>query len=502
MVSEKKIGMSIALMVALSLFVGISFYLNTSHDDAFISFRYAENLIEGNGMVFNIGDRVEGYTNFLWIVLLSILMKAGFDIVMVSKVLGILSGVLTLCLIYRFSNREHGKGGFLNLMAVFFTAINVSFIYWDSSGLETNFFAFLVVWGVLRKIEESKGKEGLPASSILLALASMARPEGILVFGSLVLFETISSYREEKTFSPNLKALGLFLLVFLPYFFWRYHYFGYPLPNTFYAKTGGGLSQVRRGVIYTVGFLLLYGVLPFLPGILLFFKKVRKPWHILVLTVVILYTFYIITVGGDHMILYRFFVPILPLIFLLTQEGLRATHELFGLKRGTVVLTFLVLLCLTLIPYGSKQRGKNYALRDQIYTWIELGEWFRENASPDETIALGAAGAIPYYSGLRTIDYYGLIDTHIAHTESRYSGRGFAGHDKGDAKYLLSLKPDYIIPYPKLALEPAMKAEDLDKLFIHGPQRDVWNDPEFRENYEVMNARLEGGYVGFFKRKK
>jgi hypothetical protein len=498
---DKKTGVTIAFLAAIVIFAGLSFYLRTIHDDAFISFRYAKNLVEGNGLVFNIGERVEGYTNFLWIVLLSPFLAAGLDIIPVSQVLGVIFGGLTMLMIYRFSCRTDRTGGFTCLIAVAFLAVNLSFAYWDSSGLETHFFTFLVLWGVLRKIDEIRDQEKFPASSIILALASMARPEGLLVFGSVLLYETLDRLIRQRRFRPNLKAIGLFLLAFLPYYLWRYAYFGYPLPNTFYAKTGGGINQVRRGLLYTGGFLVMYGILPLLSGFLLLFRKERKSWHMMLVTVVTLYTLYIVFVGGDHMILYRFFVPLIPLIFLLAQEGFRSLPEITRLGRRSVAVIFIALLVLTLLPFGSRHRTKIYGMRDQIDCWIELGNWFGENAEPGEMIALGAAGAIPYYSGLRTIDYYGLVDIHIAHSESKHSGKGYAGHDKGDADYLLALEPDYIIPYPKLVAEPAMTAEDLKIQFRHGPQLDIWNHPEFQENYEVMNAKLESGYVGFFRRR-
>ncbi|MEZ4824399.1 MAG: hypothetical protein R2942_19210 [Ignavibacteria bacterium] len=49
-------------------------------DDAFISFRYVQNFVDGNGLVFNIGERVEGYANLLWVLILSVFVKMNFDI--------------------------------------------------------------------------------------------------------------------------------------------------------------------------------------------------------------------------------------------------------------------------------------------------------------------------------------------------------------------------------------------------------------------------------------
>jgi hypothetical protein len=502
MAVHKRNILQTALILGLAIFVGLSIYLNTSHDDAFISFRYVKNFVEGHGLVYNVGERVEGYTNFLWILLLSLFVKVGFDIVLVSKVLGILSGAMTIYLVYRFSVHLPGERGFYDLIAVYLLAVNLSFVYWDSSGLETNFFALLLTWGVLQKVREMDDEKAFPVSSLILAMASMARPEGILVFGLVIVFDTLSTLMEERTMRIDMRAVGLFLIIFLPYYIWRYAYYGYPLPNTFYAKTGGGLGQVRRGLVYAMSFFLLYNVLPLLPGGLLLLRRVRSRGHLLILFVVTIYTLYIIAVGGDHMILYRFFVPIIPLICLLTQEGLRTIPRLTGMSHRPTLAVVLGIIILTILPYGSQHRSKIEAMRKEIRTWIETGKWFHAHAYPGETLALGAAGAIPYYSGLRAIDFYGLIDTHIAHTASPHSGHGMAGHEKGDVGYLLSRHPDYIIPYPMLRSDEARTAQDLRNCFRHGTEIDIWKDPEFQQNYEVANARIREGFVGFFRRRE
>ncbi len=74
-----------------------------------------------------------------------------------------------------------------------------------------------------------------------------------------------------------------------------------------------------------------------------------------------------------------------------------------------------------------------------------MGLWFRENVPPDSLLATNTAGSVAYYSRLKTIDMLGLNDVHIAHREVKTLGKGFAGHEKGDGKYVLSRKPDYVM---------------------------------------------------------
>ena len=93
----------VILSVIVAIFVVHSLSLNFTQDNVFISYRYVKNFINGQGLVFNPGERVEGYTNFLWIILLSIFAKFGLDIEVVSKILGICSGCVALFLLYKIS---------------------------------------------------------------------------------------------------------------------------------------------------------------------------------------------------------------------------------------------------------------------------------------------------------------------------------------------------------------------------------------------------------------
>jgi arabinofuranosyltransferase len=85
------------LLLALGLFIAESSQLRPQIDDAFISYRYARNLVEGHGLVFNIGEYVEGYTNLLWTLLVAAAMSLGFGAVEAGHGLGFASGLAALC---------------------------------------------------------------------------------------------------------------------------------------------------------------------------------------------------------------------------------------------------------------------------------------------------------------------------------------------------------------------------------------------------------------------
>ena len=160
----------VALLVIMVIFVVHAQSLDFTQDDAFISFRYVENFLDGRGLVFNPGERVEGYTNFLWIMLLSLFAGLGVDVIVISKLLGLASGCVALLLLYKTStivflgdngSRGHARsireqaarqsrktiapGALFALAPPFLLALNGTFAYWSISGLETSLFTMAVV---------------------------------------------------------------------------------------------------------------------------------------------------------------------------------------------------------------------------------------------------------------------------------------------------------------------------------------------------------------------
>lgn len=169
------------------------------------------------------------------------------------------------------------------------------------------------------------------------------------------------------------------------------------------------------------------------------------------------YIIYLILVGGDWMIANRFFVPLLPLLYLLSAIGLiyaigkysseraqidiKKVHKVSGaLVIGLTITLFTVTIAL--LEYNQliiKDENARYEMQ-----WSMFGKWLKQNTDPKTVIAVGPAGKIPYYSELYTIDMWGLNNEYIAKTMSK---RLQAGHKKFDFEYVLSLNPEFIIGY-------------------------------------------------------
>lgn len=211
-------------------------------DDAFTSFRYAKNLINNYGLVYNQGEHVEGYTNFLWTLIIAIFMKIGFQPERLSQVLGTIFSGASIFLLFSLGCKILPKERLFNLISCVFLCANPCFAVWAVGGLEGPLFTFFILLATLRYFIEIKSKK-IPLSSIIFGLAALTRPEGILFFGITFLFQITLSLKD-KSFKNLILSFALFLSIFSPYYIWRYTYYGFPFPNTFYAKVGGGIFQM------------------------------------------------------------------------------------------------------------------------------------------------------------------------------------------------------------------------------------------------------------------
>jgi hypothetical protein len=90
---------------------------------------------------------------------------------------------------------------------------------------------------------------------------------------------------------------------------------------------------------------------------------------------------------------------------------------------------------------------RRFQAREATQARVTLGRWLGEHLPPDTFIAVDAAGQIPYYSGLRALDMFGVNDEHTAHMKVETMGQGIPGHEKFDLDYIMWRQPDLIIVY-------------------------------------------------------
>ena len=425
-------------------------------DDAYISFRYAEHFANGGGLVFNQGERVEGYTNFLWVLLLAAWKKCGGDIETASQVFGVTCSaaalLMTFGLSWQISSAKRGETAIFASLAAIFLASSPSVGLWAVAGLETPLFMCLLTGAVWRHLHEERA-ERVPLSALLFGLLALTRPEGTLFF-ALTIFHQLAHrfWTAWKAWNwPRLAlSVGLFAAIVMPHFLWRWSYYGSLFPNTFYAKVSGAGLRLS-GVKYAYEFFLTHGGVTFflICATLLVLKRFREYWVSYLLLLFGVSTAYIVYVGGDWMPSFRFFAPLLPLYFLCVQEGLREFsaiirpfHRQSAAATAAAAFVFwgnLLYLLYVTPPIDTRQDG-HYA----------LGHVLKQHAAPGDLLAAIDIGAMAYFSGMRTLDYFGLTDAHIARVEPQtyHFDRAYFGRQtfrlKSDVDYVLAQRPRFI----------------------------------------------------------
>ena len=486
-----------SLLITLLFLSHAFFYYNVlgtdAVDDAYISFRYAQNAILGNGLMFNPGERVEGFTNFLWTVAMIPLEGAGIDVGRASMILGWLIGLGLMYLVIRFAKYVGAPSG-AGWLAALFLAVDGSFVLWSVSGLETVLFAFLVFAGAFLYVrEQDEGRQtddrnsssllglssGFPFSGIFFALAGMTRPEGLMIFAITVAHQAawrILAERRLFTLRDILRGVA-FSAIFVPYWLGRWYYYKSFLPNSFHAKVSasGPAAQIARGWNHLNQFVNVHlGWLITLPAVVAIVASFRSQnsrtthhaprllWTTYFVAVIIPYASYIVYVGGDWSV-GRFFVPFLAMFYLLFSTGIVDMWTMIVDKWGTLGITVRrysslavgILLALWIfiasswigeygIFIGGFDAGNATLARET------MGKWLKSNVPHGTWIAVDAAGQVPYFSELPSIDMFGINDLHIGRMSVATLGEGTPGHEKMDVVYVITRQPKYVVIYGTL----------------------------------------------------
>jgi hypothetical protein len=517
------------VVAAAGLLGGHILLFNFVTDDAYISFRYARNLAEHGQLVFNLGERVEGYTNFLWTVTLAGLLKLGARPEVSSRVLGALFALGGLLVTLRLGAVLHGgKRSPWDAVAPLLLAATGGYAAWASGGLETQMFTFFFVLGVARYLEDHLAGRDPLGCAVPFALAALTRPEGSFLFALTLVHRGLHDLRRRR-FVPSGRELGfvgLFLLVVVPYFAWRWHYYGWPFPNTYYIKSSGGPGTLDRGLYYLWRFAVDHELLVLLPLVALGWPRPgdRGARTLLGYAALILGPFlvYVAKVGGDFMGLYRFLVPLTPLLALVAQESLLRAAERAAPHAGRFApagaAAALVLL------YGASSLGASLRslrtvgadrgidtigyLKKFAYDRALVGKWFATVLKPDDTMTVGGAGAQPYYAGnVPTLDAFGLTNEYIAHWVPSVTDR--PGHQKFACnEFAVDNRPCFGTkkgaPPPPRRPRPTVVCHSY-RLGDPGPYHPPAGDAAYWRSlgYEWVSARIPGlnpPYYSFLKR--
>ncbi|HZS40478.1 MAG TPA: hypothetical protein VFF06_26785 [Polyangia bacterium] len=544
-------GLGNAVLFASSNFV---------RDDAFTFFRYTDNFVGGHGLSWNAGgERVEGYTSFLWLMLLVGARRLGIEdlpwlvqLLDVGLYLGLVASAYGLAALV--GARRAGPLGACLIASSGLLA------YIARGGMEPMLFACLAtlaIGGALRWATSG----GATLSGLLFGLAALARPEGLLLFAVFCAWALRDGERlRERAFLIRVAAAAS---VFVPHLAWRRWYYGDWLPNTYYAKIPAlSFARFERGLLGLLSVLESPSGALLLAAIALHALAPRRRGRDLVLMLVLVSIAYVTLFIGLERFNWNEYYNVPVIVFslvLLAAAAAELAHAAdwswtaprpaIAILGGALIVASALAprlswahaadtawiargaalalgALLALAPLGRAGRGLAAAglallflinvQRRQEYAdgpwkapalidppdgpvtvdYVQMGRLLHALARPGDTMTTGPCGAIPYYAGLVTYDALGLNDRHIARQPVDDPWRRPFGHEKGDGRYLFALRPTFVLPIWRLTPRPE-PACPWDKSFT-----ELFALPEFRRDYEYRAVPMEGGrYLQLYTRR-
>jgi 4-amino-4-deoxy-L-arabinose transferase-like glycosyltransferase len=505
------------VLAALILGLGLAHivYLEFLYDDAFISFRYAKNLVAGLGLVFNSGERVEGYSNFLWTVLMALVIRVGGDPERWSLVLGALFELAALGVVLWAAHRR----GLGLLTAGTLIAASSAWAAWGSGGLETSLFTLCITLGAVALMLGLDTAPGATpagvadgrwflASAVAFGLGALTRPDGLLPAGCAFLVVVVLAARGRIGWNAALAWSALLALCVVPHLLWRLSYYGRLVPNT-YAVKQPGLSRFAYGATYlgraAVDLHLELLVIPI--GIAAFAGA--RHWRLrgldlaLIAAIVLPFAAYLTSTGGDFMPDYRFVAPLLPLASLAAAGGFDAIARVLspGMPRLAVrVIPITIVMCYAAVNLVFSARQQTIWAKDEMVSvawarqevedWKRIGRLLHTIALPTDTLATTAAGAVPYESGLYTIDMLGLNHPDLSRFRLLDSHR--PGHTWLYKEAWVDADP------PQILLAHPLVHATTASLGLSYAMRPEWR-PRVLSHYQLLGLKLLGEpirYVG------
>lgn len=478
-----------AVMLALHAW----YYLPFLSDDALISLRYADRLLDGDGLTWNDGERVEGYSNLLWILLVSALGLAGIDLVHATRVLGFASSlVVMLALACTYSREQRAARFLVPGVALSFVALAAPIAVWAIGGLEQPLYGALLaiaIGSLFRTLEPAaENRRPLLVLSLALGLLCLTRPDGpiftVAVGAALVL---TSLFGRKRVFNSSLLlVLALPAGFYVAQLAFRVWYYGELVPNTALVKLSPSGARWRDGWMYLAGgleTLLPFSALAIGAILAATLTASNRARGISLLLIGSAWSVYVMFIGGDIFPAYRHLVPlVVVLAFALAEGASLAARALGGRPAGLVAVAVATLLLF--IPFGRAQfadKQNQRAVRER-WEWecrdlaltLKRAFWRQQ-----PLVAVTAAGCLPYWSELPSLDMLGLNDYYLPRHPPADAGTGFIGHELGEGKYVFERRPDLIVF--NVGSGPHYRSgEELDRM------------PEFHEQYAPMSLSVPG----------
>ncbi|MEY7970429.1 hypothetical protein AB8O38_00355 [Saccharomonospora xinjiangensis] len=498
---------ALGLTLLLSLFHQLLY--STVAGDAYVTFRYARNVAEGYGPVYNTGEYVEGYANFLWMILVALpgAVFGDSDVIVVTAVLlGIAATLGSVLLAYRLTNRivriatpDGPALPGLGVLAAALTAAASSPAAYGASGLEAPLFVLLTLTFCLAI---TSGRAVV--AGVTVALAVMTRPEGLVMSVIGLAWFVVEAARRRRTASAAVAYLAGAAVLLVPWTVWRLTVYDHLLPNLVLSRWRGSWSgRLAAGGDYVAEFTLAYQAFVALAvaaiALLLTRRRVSAAvararsvvWLLVVLAVG--HVLAVLVAGGGWMPVWRLLAPVPVLLavvgtaayglFVVTSPANDAATADRGvpLVRGRTVPVVATALCglslvVTMVHPGALPAMHD--LRTAAGQRAEIGRWLDESLPAGTVISTHNTGSMAYEAGpsIVVIDVFGRTDEHIAR-----EGEPMRVEDSG---VYAARDFDYVVN----ERAPAVAVEESGYTSV----RECGINPAYAGLYEVASFRREG----------
>lgn len=490
---------AIALLAVTVLVLHCCYYLPFISDDALISLRYAARLLDGRGLTWTDGPRVEGYSNLLWILLAALLGALGLDLIVAVWVLGIVCMaivILAATFWYSRSCRTEKHVSLLPLIVgLMFFCLSGPIAAWAVGGLEQPLCAALLGLAIpwLYQAVDSSAPDLRPvaAASVCLGLLCLTRPDSpLFVAGAAAaLFANRLLLRRPISWKQLAVVVSVPVACYLGQLVFRVVYYHDWVPNTARAKMMPSWHHFLGGLVYDAkGFVTLapLSLVAVVALVAMLFSPSRRGRGIVLALMLAPWLLYLAFIGGDIFPAVRHFVPVIVILMYALIDGTQFVIERWELQSrisvkrafvrgGAVAFLMFIVVQFTIRP--------NRTAKTERYEWKgkEIGLLLKRAFDDEQpTIAVTAAGAVPYWFELPALDMLGLNDHYLARHPPANAGQGDLAHELGEVNYVIERRPDIICFY--IGFHAAG-----DRVYLS-----MTDNPEFLDAYREVRVQVDG----------
>ncbi len=452
-------------------------------DDAYITFRTVDNVLNGFHLDWNSDERVQAFTHPLWMFTLSILTYIFHNIYLTSIFSSVFFTLSAICL-YAFSLSKHF---YLVISGLLILAFSNAFIDYSTSGLENSLLYLMIAmfsWVFLRGYPNRKNYYLIIfITSFFASLIALTRLDAVLFIIPALVYLLIES---------KFKGLPYILLGSIPFILWECFsiiYYGFPFPNTFYAKLDSGIPMIeylQRGIAYYLN-IVMQDPLTIIAifGILLLSLKFSTLKNKLLSMGVFLYLLYIIRIGGDFMQGRFFAEPLFFSVIILSQMKISISRLWLKIVPIALIVTLGLFANVPtyLVETNKPALGVN-RINDERrhyypYTGLFRNNQFNTDIGVNNSIVSNTQNATPndfILGGLEAKGKPGVVWTK--------RNIGFFGYLAGRQAYIIDIHglSDPLLARLPAILRPAWRVGMFDKAIPRGYRESIYQDQNLIED--------------------